>query len=107
MFSFPRSARLVPGLPVCIELDRAFDGKPGSLCLSAVALSFGERRVGKHSHDLGRCSRLGKHAASRFVQPMILAIERYPSLRDRIPHKPAETIDAEWLAVSGRSDHDV
>jgi hypothetical protein len=102
MFSFPRGARHVPGLLVCLELDC------GSLCFFAVALSFGVCRVAKHSHDhLGRRSRLGQHAAGRFVQRMMLAIERQPSLRDRILHKSAETINAEWLAVSGRNDHDV
>jgi hypothetical protein len=38
---------------------------------------------------------------------MMLAIGRQPSLRDRIPHKSAETINAEWLAVSDRNDPDV
>jgi hypothetical protein len=38
---------------------------------------------------------------------MMLAIERQPSLRDHLPCKSAETVNAEWLAVSGRNDPDV
>jgi hypothetical protein len=73
------------------------EGSRRELCLISVArvsLSFGERLMPEHGHDLvGAASGFGKPAPGRLPQSVRLAIERKSGRSDRVAKPLAKAVD--------------